>query len=173
VSDLIGTSVSHPGAAAKARGAALFTDDMTLPGMLHGRLLLSPLPHARILSIDTSKASRLPGVKAVITGSDLPRVSYGNWRLFPETQDEYGLALDRVRFVGDEVAAVAAIDRDTAVEAAAGAGVVARAGDAALAGTTTGRASARLVRIATRVGRTAASRAVMVVRELTPCDYRW
>ena len=119
MSDLIGTSVSHPGAAAKARGAALFTDDMTLPGMLHGRLLLSPLPHARILSIDTSKASRLPGVKAVITGSDLPRVSYGNWRLFPETQDEYGLALDRVRFVGDEVAAVAAIDRDTAVEAAA------------------------------------------------------
>ena len=59
----------------------------------------------------------LPGVKCVITAEDTPKIKYGNWRLFPDTQDEYPLAVDKVRFIGDEVAAVAAMDKDTAEEA--------------------------------------------------------
>ena len=102
---------------AKARGSAIYTDDMKLPGMLHGRILRSPFAHALIKHIDTSKAASLPGVKCVITAEDTPKIKYGNWRLFPETQDEYPLAVDKVRFIGDEVAAVAAIDKDTAEEA--------------------------------------------------------
>ena len=101
----------------KATGTAVYTDDIKLPGMLSGRILRSPFAHARIVHIDTSKAEGLPGVRCVITGEDTPKVKYGNWRLFPETQDEYPLAVDKVRFIGDEVAAVAAIDPDIAEEA--------------------------------------------------------
>ena len=75
------------------------------------------MAHALIKHIDTSKAAALPGVKCVITAEDTPKIKYGNWRLFPDTQDEYPLAVDKVRFIGDEVAAVAAADRDTAEEA--------------------------------------------------------
>jgi 4-hydroxybenzoyl-CoA reductase alpha subunit len=113
----IGVNAPRVDAWAKATGAAQYTDDLSLPGMLHGVLKRSPVPHARIRSIDTSRARALPGVKAVITAADLPRVRYGNWRLYSATQDEYALAVERVRFVGDPVAAVAAIDRDTAVQA--------------------------------------------------------
>ncbi len=116
---VIGKRIPRVDAWEKATGEARYTDDFSLPGMLHGRLLRSPVPHARIVSIDTSRAKALPGVAAVITGSDFPQVKYGNWRLVPSTQDETALALDRVRFVGDEVAAVAAVDRDTAEEALA------------------------------------------------------
>jgi 4-hydroxybenzoyl-CoA reductase alpha subunit len=115
--NIIGRDVPRTDAEAKARGSAIYTDDMKLPGMLHGQILRSPLAHARIKRIDTSKASALPGVKLVVTGEDTPKIKYGNWRLFPDTQDEYPLAVDKVRFIGDEVAAVAAIDRDTAEEA--------------------------------------------------------
>jgi 4-hydroxybenzoyl-CoA reductase subunit alpha len=115
----IGHDVPRIDARLKATGAALYTDDLRVPGMLHGALLRSPHPHARILGIDTSRAAALPSVRCVITGADLPRVRYGNWRLFPETQDEYALAQDKVRFIGDEVAAVAAVDADTAREALA------------------------------------------------------
>jgi 4-hydroxybenzoyl-CoA reductase subunit alpha len=116
---VIGKRVPRVDAWEKATGEARYTDDFSLPGMLHGRLLRSPVPHARIVSIDTTRAAALPGVAAVITGSDFPQVKYGNWRLVPSTQDETALALDRVRFIGDEVAAVAATDRDTADEALA------------------------------------------------------
>ena len=115
--NIIGRDVPRTDAEAKARGSAIYTDDMKLPGMLYGQILRSPLAHARIKRIDTSKASALPGVKLVVTGEDTPKIKYGNWRLFPDTQDEYPLAVDKVRFIGDEVAAVAAIDRDTAEEA--------------------------------------------------------
>lgn len=98
---------------AKATGAAVYADDIQLPGMLHAKTLRSPHAHARILSIDTSRALALPGVHAVITGKDLPK-RYG---VIPWTQDECALAVDKVRFIGDEVAAVAAIDEDTANEA--------------------------------------------------------
>ncbi len=116
-STLIGKSLPRPDARAKVTGGAQFTDDIQLPGMLHGALLRSPVAHARIRSIDVSRARALPGVKAVITGRDIPPVRYGNWRLVPELQDETALAIDKVRFIGDEVAAVAAVDRDTALEA--------------------------------------------------------
>ena len=95
---------------AKATGAAVYADDIALPGMLHAKTLRSPHPHARIVSIDASEARRLPGVHAVITGADLP-VTYG---VLPWTQDETALAVDKVRFTGDPMAAVAAIDEDTA-----------------------------------------------------------
>ena len=116
---IIGKDIPRNDGRAKATGAAMFTDDMKLPGMLHGALLRSPVAHARIAAIDTTRAKRLPGVKAVITGQDIPRVPFGNWRLFPSTQDEYALAVEKVRFIGDEVAAVAAVDKDTAREALA------------------------------------------------------
>src|SRR3990172_4648067 len=96
----------------KVRGQAKFATDIVWPGMLHGRALRSPLAHARIVAIDTSRAKRLPGVKAVLTGHDTPKVKFGRFKA-----DELLLALDKVRYVGDEVAAVAAIDEDTAQEA--------------------------------------------------------
>jgi 4-hydroxybenzoyl-CoA reductase subunit alpha len=114
---VIGKRVPRSDAWAKATGAAEYTDDFRAPGLLHGRLLRSPHPHARIVHIDVSHARALVGVKAVITGDDLPLVRYGNWRLFPNTQDETVLARGTVRFIGDEVAAVAAVDRETAEEA--------------------------------------------------------
>jgi len=94
----------------KATGSAIYTDDIQLPGMLHTKFLRSPHPHARIVSIDVTKALALEGVHALITGGDLPE-KYG---VIPWTPDENALATDRVRFIGDEVAAVAAIDEDTA-----------------------------------------------------------
>ncbi len=95
---------------AKAVGHAVYADDITLPGMLHTKFLRSPHPHAKIRSIDTSKALALDGVHAVITGECMP-IKYG---VIPWTPDENALATDKVRFIGDEVAAVAAIDEDTA-----------------------------------------------------------
>ncbi len=93
---------------AKVTGRALYADDIMLPRMLYGRLLRSPHAHARIISIDTSRALELPGVLAVITGEDLPQ----KFGILPSSQDEYALAVDKVRYVGDPVAAVAAIDPD-------------------------------------------------------------
>ncbi|MHC4262792.1 MAG: xanthine dehydrogenase family protein molybdopterin-binding subunit, partial [Planctomycetota bacterium] len=95
---------------AKATGQAVYADDIQLPGMLHARTLRSPHPHARIVSIDTSRAEALQGVHAVITGKDLP-IKYG---VIPWTPDENALAVDKVRFIGDEVAAVAAVSEDVA-----------------------------------------------------------
>ncbi|MEM9803193.1 MAG: molybdopterin cofactor-binding domain-containing protein [Planctomycetota bacterium] len=95
---------------AKATGEAVYTDDIQLPGMLHAKTLRSPHAHATIVSIDTTRAEALPGVHAVITGKDLP-IQYG---VIPWTPDETALCVDKVRFIGDEVAAVAAIDEDTA-----------------------------------------------------------
>lgn len=115
--NIVGKDLPRNDARAKATGAAVYTDDIKLPGMLYGRILRSPHPHARIVSIDTSRAAGVPGVKCVITAADTPKIKYGNWRLFPDTQDEYPLAIDKVRFIGDEVAAVAAVDLDAAEEA--------------------------------------------------------
>jgi 4-hydroxybenzoyl-CoA reductase alpha subunit len=95
---------------AKATGAALYADDLVLPGMLHAKILRSTQAHARIRAIDATEALALPGVHAVITGRDMP-IKYG---VIPWTPDENALALDKVRFIGDEVAAVAAVDEDTA-----------------------------------------------------------
>ncbi|MEZ4225245.1 MAG: molybdopterin cofactor-binding domain-containing protein [Polyangiaceae bacterium] len=100
---------------AKATGEAVYADDIALPGMLHAKTLRSPHPHARIKSIRTEKALALPGVRAVITGRDLP----GRYGVLPWTPDETALAVDKVRFVGDPIAAVAAVDEDTANDALA------------------------------------------------------
>jgi len=111
---VIGKRVARIDAPEKATGAARFTDDLELPHMLHGKILWSPHAHARILNIDTSRAERLKGVRAVITGKDWEGVKYG---VFPATRDQHPLALNKVRYIGDEVAAVAAVDEDTAEEA--------------------------------------------------------
>lgn len=107
---LIGSPMRKIEGLAKSTGRAVYTDDVTLPGLLHGKILRSPHPHARIVSIDTGRALALDGVHAVITGEDMP-VEYG---IIPWTPDEYPLCLDRVRYIGDGVAAVAAVDEDTA-----------------------------------------------------------
>jgi 4-hydroxybenzoyl-CoA reductase alpha subunit len=113
----VGKSVPRKDGVAKATGKALYTVDMVLPGMLWGKILRSPYPHARILNIDTSRAERLPGVKTVITGKDTLGIKHG----FVETPryppDQYPIAMDRVRYIGEEVAAVAAIDEYVAEEA--------------------------------------------------------
>jgi 4-hydroxybenzoyl-CoA reductase alpha subunit len=97
----------------KSTGRAVYTDDVVLPGMLHGKILRSPHPHARIVSVDTVAAEALDGVHGVVTGRDMP-TTYG---IIPWTPDEYPLCVDRVRYVGDGVAAVAAVDEDTAIRA--------------------------------------------------------
>ncbi len=98
----------------KATGRAKYIDDLTMPAMLFGALLQSPVAHARILNIDTSRAARLPGVKAVITAKEAGLVKYG---VSPARYDETLFCHDKVRYVGDEIAAVAAVDLDTALEA--------------------------------------------------------
>lgn len=112
----IGKRLPRPEAPAKAIGAALYTGDLRLPGMLSGAILRSPLPHARILHLDTSRAERLLGVKAIITGRD-EGASVGMLEQLPETFDKRPLVADKVRYIGDEVAAVAALDEDIALEA--------------------------------------------------------
>ncbi|MBA3711994.1 MAG: molybdopterin-dependent oxidoreductase [Pyrinomonadaceae bacterium] len=110
---VVGKPFRKVDARAKCAGQTKFADDIVLPRMLFAKLLRSHEPHAIIKSIDTSKARALPGVLAVITGKDLP-IPYG---ILPVSQDEHTLCLDRVRFIGDPVAAVAAVDEDTAFDA--------------------------------------------------------
>jgi CO/xanthine dehydrogenase Mo-binding subunit len=96
----------------KVTGAARYTFDVTLPGMVHAKVLRSPHPHARIVAIDASRAEALPGVVAVVTGADvieLPDPYYG-----VAIRDQPVLAIDKVRYIGDMVAAVAALDEETA-----------------------------------------------------------
>jgi 4-hydroxybenzoyl-CoA reductase subunit alpha len=101
----------------KATGSAKFCGDLALPGMLYGKILRSTVPHAKIVHIDTRKAEELKGVRAVITGKDIPSNKYSWFPSLPHTMDDCALAIDTVRFIGDEVAAVAAIDEDIAEEA--------------------------------------------------------
>ena len=98
----------------KATGKAKYIDDISLPGMLRGAMLQSPLAHARIIHIDTSRAKKLPGVRAVVTAEDAGTVKYG---VSPARYDETLFCTDKVRYVGDEIAAVAAVDMETALEA--------------------------------------------------------
>lgn len=114
VLNVVGQRVPMHDAAAKITGQAQFTDDLVLPGMLHGKLLRSTIPHGRIVHIDPSRALALPGVKGVITGRDIPDRVYG---IVPKAKDEHALARDKVRYIGDEVAAVVAVDPETAEEA--------------------------------------------------------
>ena len=111
---VLGRAIPKKDARLKASGRAEYADDLSMPGMLHGKLLHSPHAHAKIVNIDTSRAAALPGVRAVVTGSDFPNIKFGN---LPQTRDYLPLAIDTVRYIGEEVAAVAAIDEDTAEEA--------------------------------------------------------
>src|SRR4030042_1092147 len=112
--NVVGRRLPMVDAAAKVKGSAQFTDDLVFPGMLHGKILRSPLPHARRLNVDVSKALRLPGVKGAVTGAEIPDRRYG---IVPKARDEYALARGKVRYIGDDVAAVCAIDPEIAEEA--------------------------------------------------------
>src|ERR1041384_3900827 len=111
--NVVGKPFRKVDARAKCTGQTRFADDIVLPRMLFAKLLRSPVPHALIKNIDVSRAFALPGVVAIITGKDLP-IPYG---ILPVSQDEHTLAIDKVRFIGDPVAAIAAIDEDTAFDA--------------------------------------------------------
>ena len=111
--NVVGKPFRKVDARAKCVGQTKFADDIVLPRMLYCKVLRSHLPHALIKSIDVSKALALPGVFAVVTGKDFP-IPYG---ILPVSQDEHALCVDKVRFIGDPVAAVAAIDEDVAFDA--------------------------------------------------------
>ena len=110
---VIGKPFRKVDARAKCVGQTKFADDIVLPRMLFCKILRSHVAHALIKSIDVSKALALPGVFAVVTGKDFP-IPYG---ILPVSQDEHALCVDKVRFIGDPVAAVAAIDEDVAFDA--------------------------------------------------------
>jgi 4-hydroxybenzoyl-CoA reductase alpha subunit len=111
--NVVGKPFRKVDARAKCVGQTKFADDIVLPRMLFCKILRSHVPHALIKNINASKALAQRGVFAVITGKDLP-IPYG---ILPVSQDEHALCIDKVRFVGDPVAAVAAIDEDTAFDA--------------------------------------------------------
>jgi len=108
---VVGQPLPKIDAWAKVTGETRYADDLVLPRMAHGKLLRSSHAHARVRAIDTTRATALPGVYAVITGHDLPRVKFG---ILPVSQDEEALCTEKVRMVGDAVAAVAAVDEETA-----------------------------------------------------------
>ena len=113
VTGAIGTNYVRVDAEEKVTGRALYAEDIQLPRMIYGVVVRSPYPHARIKSIDTSEAEKMPGVRAVVTGRDLEMGYYGI-----DLQDQQMFALDKVRFIGEPVAAVAARTPDMAREAA-------------------------------------------------------
>src|SRR5690349_3413932 len=110
---IIGKPTAMVDAAQKTTGAGKYTDDLSLPGMLVGKILHSPFPHARIKSIDTTRAEKLDGVVAVVVGKDAPN-PYG---ILPVGHDEHAIALDKVRYVGDNVACVVAVSESVAEQA--------------------------------------------------------
>ncbi|MGA2514991.1 MAG: molybdopterin cofactor-binding domain-containing protein [Thermodesulfobacteriota bacterium] len=112
--DVVGKREPMLDAWEKATGRARFTDDLAFPGMLYGKILRSPLAHAKILHLDLTGAEKVTGVKGAIGGEDIPKKKYG---IVPMAKDEYALAIGKVRYVGDEVAAVVATSLDAAEEA--------------------------------------------------------
>ena len=112
--DAIGARMVRTDAVEKVTGSAIYAEDVRLPRMVYGALVRSPFPHANILSIDTSAAVNHPDVRAVVTGRDIEMGYYGY-----ELQDQRVFALEKVRYLGEPVAAVAAVTPDAAREAAA------------------------------------------------------
>jgi 4-hydroxybenzoyl-CoA reductase subunit alpha len=110
---IIGKPTAMIDAAEKTTGAGKYTDDLSVPGMLVGKILHSPYPHARIKLIDTSRSEKLDGVVAVVIGKDAP-TPYG---ILPVGHDEHALAIDKVRYVGDNVACVVAVSESIAERA--------------------------------------------------------
>jgi 4-hydroxybenzoyl-CoA reductase alpha subunit len=111
---IVGKSVPRLDGPEKVMGKTQFTDDLSMPGMLYGKMLGAKVAHAKIKSIDTSKAEQVPGVVAVITGKDTPKPYSINDHL----PSEYALTPEKVRYYGEAIACVAAIDEETAEEAA-------------------------------------------------------
>jgi 4-hydroxybenzoyl-CoA reductase subunit alpha len=111
---VVGARLPRKDSLDKVTGRAQYPDDITLPNMLWGKILTSPLPHARIKKVDVGKALALPGVKAVLTGMDVTDTMYG---VSPARYDEHVLAKEKVRHVGDKIAAVAAVDEQTCRQA--------------------------------------------------------
>ncbi len=109
---VLGKGVAKVDVLDKVLGQAKYGDDTELQGMLYAKILRSPMPHARILSIDVEKAQRLPGVSSVITAKDVPYNFFGG-----EVEDQVIFASDRVRYVGDPIAAVAAESEEIAEDA--------------------------------------------------------
>src|SRR3954451_1500038 len=110
---IIGKRTAMVDAAEKTTGAGKYTDDLRVPGMMVGKILHSPYLHARIKRIDTSHAEKLEGVVAVVIGKDAPK-TYG---ILPVGHDETALAVDKVRYVGDNVACVVAVSESIAEQA--------------------------------------------------------
>ncbi|MBF0483955.1 MAG: molybdopterin-dependent oxidoreductase [Candidatus Omnitrophica bacterium] len=114
----VGKSVPRIDGKGLVTGQTKFTQDVNLPGMLVGKMIRSPHPHARIINIDTSKAENLPGVKAVITAKDTGEIKFGsNEFFFPHLVDQMPLESQKVRYIGDEIGAIAAVDEETAEQA--------------------------------------------------------
>ncbi len=113
---VVGRSLPGVDSVAKLTGTARFTGDRLLPGMLHGKILRSPHAHARVRSVDTRRALAIPGVVSVLTGADLAGLDpfYGMY-----IRDQPVLAIDKVRYVGDPIAVVGAVDEATAYQALA------------------------------------------------------
>ena len=105
---VIGEAVTREDGGDKVSGRTLYTADVHLPGLLWGKILRSPYPHARIARIDTGKAQQVPGVKAVITGADAKGCLIGK-----QIRDMPALCWDRVRFVGDRVLLPSPLKRST------------------------------------------------------------
>ena len=114
---VLNTHVHNIDGIAKVTGRATYTFDVKLPGMLYGKILRSPYPHAKIIKIDFSKAMEIPGVIAVVTGKDTLGVKQGIWRRYKDLCDEQILPVDKVRYIGEPVAAVAAVTEEIAEKA--------------------------------------------------------
>jgi 4-hydroxybenzoyl-CoA reductase subunit alpha len=115
---VLNTHVHNIDGIAKVTGRATYTFDVKLPGMLYGKILRSPYPHAKIIKIDASKALALPGVLAVVNGKDdTLGIKQGIWRRYNDLCDEQVLPVDKVRYIGEPVAAVAAVTEEIAEKA--------------------------------------------------------
>src|SRR5918999_2819694 len=110
---VIGKPLRKVDAMAKCAGETIYADDLVLPRMIYGKLLRSPHPHARVHGINAARALQLEGVYAVITGADLPE----KFGIMPSTQDEEALVIDKARYAGDPVVAVAAATESLADKA--------------------------------------------------------
>jgi len=116
---VVGKALPRFDAPGKVSGTAVYAADFALPGMLHGKVLRSTVPHARLMRIDATRARAMAGVRAVITAADVPDVRYGG-----ALKDETVFARDKVRYVGQPLAAVAAITPEAAAAALAAIDVV-------------------------------------------------
>lgn len=116
--DPVGKSVPKIDGKGIVTGQIKYVFDVSFPNMLVGKMIRSPHAHARIISIDTSKAEKLPGVKAIVTAKDTHNIKFGsNEYFFPHTVDQQALEADKVRYIGDELGAIAAVDEETAEKA--------------------------------------------------------